>query len=820
MNGSTRLRRVRVRPPSSTKQQFNSLRALVTYSTVTALCLQQIPLALTFSFTTTALNNNSNNSNNILLSSRGGHPSASSDKTITSASESERTSASIRFPFPYQLPIQSHSILRMRGGGQRARARSFLSMVSTSTERDIPTAANSNSNNSDNDDDSNDPKLVALRSKMKELGLDAFIIPSDDPHLSEYVPTAYMRRKYLTSFGGSAGTAVVTHSEALLWTDSRYFNEASMDIDANHWTLMKQGLPKVPSIPKYIADMAAKHYTDAIANANQLSNKHKNKTSFVVGLDPFVHPASFENDLNDAFDDAAESIQNCEELNTDTIDIGTLKTMENGYNPIDDIWGQDRPDIPTSPFKVHPLQYAGETIQSKVDKIRQLMTEKKATMVVFSALDDVAYLMNLRAKGDIDTCPVGISYAAVTMDAIFLFCDEVKVQTEDVRQHLADANVQVKPYNDIVAHIQSHLDDNAIRGKVWIDKTRSNYAISRIVPDKSLYNAQNPVTPMKACKNEAEMAGMRLAHIRDGAAMADSIAWITNAIVNEGKSLSEVEVDEVITGNRAKQPEFQEVSFPTIAGVGANGAIIHYRAEEGSDLLKYLTVDEPILIDSGGQYAYGTTDVTRTWHFGEASEEFKENFTRCLKGNIGVDTMIFPENTPGFVLDVFARKSLWEAGKDYGHGTGHGVGAALNVHEGPHSISPRWGNKESLMKGMVVSNEPGFYEDGISGIRIENLLEISYVKDEYNEAYDKGLKEGDEGYPALEPGQKKFLRMKKLTMIPIQKNLIDLSLMTKEELDWLDAYHADVYSKVAPIMDENSDGFKWLTKACEKIDRT
>jgi len=236
-------------------------------------------------------------------------------------------------------------------------------------------------------------------------------------------------------------------------------------------------------------------------------------------------------------------------------------------------------------------------------------------------------------------------------------------------------------------------------------------------------------------------------------------------------------------------------------------------------LLKYLDSTNPILIDSGGQYEYGTTDVTRTWHFGAAKPEIIDNYTRVLKGNIGVDSMIFPENTPGFVLDVFARKALWEGGRDYGHGTGHGVGAALNVHEGPHSISPRWANKEVLKKGMVVSNEPGYYEDGNFGIRIENLLEITYVNEEDNAAYDKGLTEGDEDYPTKAPGKKTFLKTGKLTMIPIQKNLIDINLMTKEELDWLDDYHEEVFRKVSPLLVEGSAALSWLTKACEKIER-
>jgi Xaa-Pro aminopeptidase len=315
---------------------------------------------------------------------------------------------------------------------------------------------------------------------------------------------------------------------------------------------------------------------------------------------------------------------------------------------------------------------------------------------------------------------------------------------------------------------------------------------------------------MKAQKNEAELKGMRQAHIVDGAAMANFMAWLEQTIKVEGKTVSEVEVDLKLTGYRALQPGFKEVSFPTIAGVGANGAIIHYRAKEGTELLKYLDAETPILLDSGGQYTYGTTDVTRTWHFGTASPEFIDYYTRVLKGNIGVDRMVFPENIPGFVLDVFARKSLWEAGKDYGHGTGHGVGSALLVHEGPMSISPRFANTEGLKRGMVVSNEPGYYEDGNFGIRIENLLEIQYVKAEHNEEA-----------PDAEPKstEKKFLKFAKLTMIPIQKNLINLDLMSGEELDWLDEYHEEVWDKVSPLLEKDSPAMRWLQKSCEKIER-
>lgn len=648
-------------------------------------------------------------------------------------------------------------------------------------------------------------KLEALRSKMKELNIDAYIIPSDDPHLSEYVPEAYMRRKFLTGFGGSAGTAVVFQKEACLWTDSRYHNEASLQIDADHWTLMKQGLPKVPSLTKYIAEAAALKY-------------EKVQETFRVGIDPFVHAASFEKDLMDAFQEQKEKLGGIVEKGSE-VPLGEIDTLDDCGNLIDHIWGESRPAIPTSPFRVHPLEYAGVSVSDKIEEIREKMKEKKATLCVFSALDDVAYLFNIRAKGDIDTCPVGIAYGTVTLEDVTLFCHEEKLALEQVREHLKESGVTVKPYDGIIDEIKNHLANNEEKAKIWIDKTRSNYAISRIIPEKSLLNKQNPVTPMKACKNKDEMEGMKRAHIVDGAAMANFIAWLENEVVHEGRSVSEVEIDKVLRSFRAQQPGYVEDSFPTIAGVGSNGAIIHYRAKADSDLLKYLDTSNPILIDSGGQYTYGTTDVTRTWHFGEATDEFKENYTRVLKGNIGVDVMVFPTNTPGFVLDVFARKSLWQAGLDYGHGTGHGVGAALNVHEGPHSISPRWTNMEAMKKGMVVSNEPGLYEDGKFGIRIENLLECTYVLDEDNKAYDNGILEGEEGFPEKPIGKKTFLRFNKLTMIPIQKNLIDMKLMTTEELDWLDAYHQEIFEKVSPLLEPNSPALLWLTKACEKIDR-
>ena len=503
-----------------------------------------------------------------------------------------------------------------------------------------------------------DAKLDALRSLMDREGIDAVLIPSDDPHLSEYVPQAYMRRGYLTNFHGSAGTALVTQGGAYLWTDSRYFNEANLSLDADHWQLMKQGLPKVPTITKFLTDLAEE-------KRNCGSN-----VPLKVGIDPYVHPASFAKDLTEAFDGATK------DLGDEAASLGEIVTLQR--NLVDEIW-EDRPAVPTSPFRVHPLEYAGKTVADKVNSIRQEMAEKKATMSVFSALDDVAYLLNVRATGDVETCPVGIGYVTITNDEVAVYCDPAKLVAEEVQTHLEEAGVVHKSYDDVVPAIEEHVAASK-SNRVWIDKSRANFALCRVIPESKLIDNQNAVTPMKACKNAAEMEGMRQAHIVDGAAMAHFMAWLERTIITEGKSVTEVEIDEVLTGFRAKQPGFVEVSFPTIAGVGPNGAIIHYRATEGTDLLKSLDMTNPILIDSGGQYAYGTTDVTRTWHFGEASEEFIDNYTRVLKGNIGVDSMIFPTNTPGFVLDAFARKALWEAGRDFGHGVGHGVGGeSLNL---------------------------------------------------------------------------------------------------------------------------------------------
>jgi Xaa-Pro aminopeptidase len=490
----------------------------------------------------------------------------------------------------------------------------------------------------------------------------------------EYVPEAYMRRAFLSGFRGSAGTAIVTLNEALLWTDSRYWNEAGLQLDAQHWTLQTAGHADTPSMQKWLATTAVSHY-------------QTNQKPLRIGMDPYVHPASFAKEVMDALRDAAKD-QGIDET------PGTLVAHE--QNLVDLVWGAARPAIPVSPFRVHPIDYAGTSVLEKVAAIRKEMQSKRATAAVFGALDDVAYLLNMRATGDIATCPVGISYSLVTENNVYLYCDAAKV--EHVRDHLAESGVTVLPYDVIVSDVAQHCQANT-NNRVWIDKTRSNFALVNVIPPKQLVDAQNAVTPMKAVKNEAELQGMREAHIVDGVAMAKFMAWLQEEINEKRRSISEVEIDEVLTSFRAEQEGFVELSFPTIAGVASNGAIIHYRASTDSDLLKYLDKRTPILLDSGGQYVYGTTDVTRTWSFQEEPDPlFCEYYTRVLKGHIGLDSMVFPENTPGFVLDAFARRFLWDIGRDYGHGTGHGVGAALNVHEGKQASHP------SITKAEVDCN--------------------------------------------------------------------------------------------------------------------
>lgn len=493
------------------------------------------------------------------------------------------------------------------------------------------------------------PIVKSFQQKLSSQGVDAFIIPTDDPHLSEYTAAHYNRREFISGFTGSAGTALITRDKSLLFTDGRYHSQAELELDST-WTLMKQGLKDVPTLSEYLSETLP--------------------SGSVVAVDPFVHSAADFKKLSEA-------------LFPKNIKLITLTE-----NPIDAVWG-NRPPAPQGLLRVHDIAYAGVTVSDKLKELRKKLQEKKVSGIVSASLDEIAWLYNIRGA-DVPCNPVSVSYSLVTMDAAFLFIDSKKVPS-DVLKHLTKAGVTVRPYEDALPVIQEMVKSQG--KKIWIDSKRVNQAIFSLTNASTVFEADSPLILMKAYKNEAELRGMKEAHIRDGAAMAEFLSWLEVELKRRREAagptaragLTEVEIDEHLTEFRKSYGHFLDLSFPTIAGVGSNGAIIHYRAVPES--CKTLSDNDILLLDSGGQYTDGTTDVTRTFHTGTPSAYQKEIFTRVLKGHIGIDRQVFPVGTQGCLIDSFAREHLWAIGKDFLHGVGHGVGAALNVHEGPHSIS-------------------------------------------------------------------------------------------------------------------------------------
>ncbi|KAI9383044.1 hypothetical protein POPTR_013G021400v4 [Populus trichocarpa] len=618
-----------------------------------------------------------------------------------------------------------------------------------------------------------DEKLQALRELFSKpgIGIDAYIIPSQDAHQSEFIAECYMRRTYISGFTGSAGTAVVTKEKAALWTDGRYFLQAEKQLNSN-WILMRAGNPGVPTTSEWLNDVLA--------------------PGAKVGVDPFLF----------SFDAAEELKEAIAKKNHKLVYL---------YNPnlVDEIWKGSRPMPPNKPIRIHELKYAGVDVASKLSFLRSELIDTCSSAIIVSMLDEIAWLLNLRG-GDVPHSPVMYAYLIVEVDGAKLFVDNSKV-TPEVLNHLKNAGVELKPYDTILSEIESLAAKGA---ELWFDTSSVNAAIVNTYKSAcdrhfeihasdrkgNLHNGSNnqswgpsgvyrasPISLAKAVKNPAELEGMHNSHLRDAAALAEFWVWLEGEIDKDVK-LTEVDVADKLLEFRSKQAGFIDTSFDTISGSGANGAIIHYKPEPES-----CSVVDPkklFLLDSGAQYVDGTTDITRTVHFGEPTAREKECFTRVLQGHIALDQAVFPENTPGFVLDAFARSSLWKIGLDYRHGTGHGVGAALNVHEGPQSISFRFGNMTPLQKGMIVSNEPGYYEDHAFGIRIENLLCVKQV-------------DTPNRYGGIE-----YLGFEKLTYVPIQTKLVDLSLLSVAEVDWLNNYHAQVWEKVSPLLDGSAR--EWL----------
>jgi len=585
----------------------------------------------------------------------------------------------------------------------------------------------------------------------------AYIVPSCDAHNSEYLAECDERRAFISGFNGSAGTAIVTSKDALLWTDGRYFLQATQQMDDN-WTLMKEGQPETLSRGDWLA-----------------KNLESGST---VGVDPFLMPVSQWNSLNQ------------------TLEKANIKLVGVKDNLIDSVWGSNQPERPNQPVVPLEMKFTGKSWETKVTEIRKTMTEKGTDVLVLSALDDVAWMLNLRGS-DIQYNPVFFSYTVVTLDKVYLFVNEGQI-TASVIKHLKPEKdvlniVEIKPYEAITGYLSGLRNKN-----IWLSNQASQALVSLCSKNNKLVIECTPVTLAKAIKNEVEIQGFINSHVRDAAALCSYFAWLEKEIPTG--TVSEISGADKLASLRAEMENFVGLSFDTISSSGPNGAIIHYKPTAESD--RTVTEEEVYLVDSGGQYKDGTTDVTRTLHFGTPKEFEKECFTRVLKGQIRLGQAVFPTKIKGNYLDTLARVSLWEVGLDYSHGTGHGVGSYLNVHEGPMGISWRpYPDDPGLQVGMVLSNEPGYYQDGEFGIRLENLVNIVEASTPHN-FRDRG-----------------YLTFNDLTVVPIQQKMIVPSLLTQDEINYINNYHQKCRDMVGPLLRSmgKKDGLKWLIKESNPI---
>ncbi|KAM3434576.1 hypothetical protein NHJ13734_005919 [Beauveria thailandica] len=589
------------------------------------------------------------------------------------------------------------------------------------------------------------PRLAELRKLMKENNISAYIVPSGDSHASEYAADCFNRREYISGFDGSAGTAVVSEEAAALSTDGRYFNQATKQLDDN-WRLIKFGIPEEITWQDWAAEQC----------------KH-GKTA---GVDPTLLTPAVAKKLT-------ETIQKA----------GGLGLVAITENLIDRIWGNERPTTPTNKVFIHADKYAGKTVKDKLAELREEITKKKAIGLYVTALDEVAWLFNLRGN-DVEYNPVFYCYASITHREAILYVDEPKVN-QSVREHLITNEVKVKPYSSFFADVEAASD-----GKYLITDTASWAVKTAIGSEDKVEEVKSFITDAKSVKNEVELEGMRACHIRDGAALTSYYAWLENQLIEKKASIDEAQAADMLTEFRKKQDLFVGESFATISCTGPNAAIMHYHARHGKSSI--IDPNAVYLCDAGAQYYDGTTDTTRTMHFGTPTEREKEAYTRVLKGLIALDRAIFPKGATGFALDAFARQFLWNAGLDFRHGTGHGVGSFLNVHEGPMGIGARPAYSEFPLKpGNVISNEPGYYEDGNFGIRIENVIVVKEVKTKNNFG----------GTP--------YYGFENVTMVPYCNNLMDKTLLTQEEKNWINAKNNETLQKIQGLVanDELALGF-------------
>ena len=580
---------------------------------------------------------------------------------------------------------------------------------------------------------------------MKREHLSAFIFPSTDAHQSEYVADHWRGREWISGFNGSAGTAVVTMKSAALWTDSRYFLAAEEQLEDTEYQLMRLKMEGTPTIAEW------------------LGKELQDVQSPEVGLDGMVNSYNYVKDLS-------YSLRK----------LGGI-TLRTNLDPLEQIW-ENRPSLPANPVEIQPLEYAGETLASKVVRIRKSLRELHADGMLVSALDDIAWTLNLRGT-DVHCNPVFVSYLLIESDKVSLFVDDNKLSPE-VKLYLQDNQVSLYNYNKVEKCLESYSEYN-----ILLDGNETSYYLWKTVKCQEIVAAASPIPAMKAVKNEAEIEGYRSAMLKDGVAMVKFLKWLKPAVEAGGQT--EISIDEKLTSLRAEQKLFRDISFDTIAGYAQHGAIVHYEATPETDVV--LKPEGLILIDSGAQYQDGTTDITRTIALGPVSEEMKHIYTLVLKAHIQLELVKFPDGASGTQLDAVGRECMWREGYNFLHGTGHGVGSYLCVHEGPHQIRMEW-MPTPLRAGMTLTDEPGLYLAGKFGVRIENTVLISdYMSTEFG----------------------KFLQIEPLTLCPIDTTPIDVDMLLPEEIDWLNAYHHSVYEKLSPFLDEEEK--IWLENATKPI---
>lgn len=589
-------------------------------------------------------------------------------------------------------------------------------------------------------------RLEALREVMRREKLDAFIFPSTDPHNSEYVPDRWKGREWISGFNGSAGTAVVTMHSAALWTDSRYFIAAADQLSGTEFQLMKLKIEGTPTISEW------------------LGSELREVNSAQVGVDGMCNSAA-----------------NVEVLVSDLRREGGI-TVRTNLDPLDIVW-TDRPQIPASKVEIQPVELAGETVASKLTRIRKALRDLHADGMLMSALDDVAWTLNLRGT-DVHCTPVFVSYLLISTTSATLYINKEKL-TPEVEAHLESQGVKMAGYDDVRKGIKEYAEYN-----ILLDPNETNYTLSRLVDVQEVIRHKSPIPAMKAIKNEAEIRGYRSAMLKDGVALVKFLRWLKPAVEAGGQT--EISIDKKLTSLRAEQPLFRDISFDTIAGYGAHGAIVHYEATPETDIP--LEPHGLLLLDSGAQYQDGTTDITRTIALGPVSDYEKHIYTLVLKGHIQLEICKFPSGASGTQMDILAREAMWREGLNYLHGTGHGVGSYLSVHEGPHQFRLEW-VPAPFLENMTVTDEPGIYLAGQFGVRIENTLLISHYKD-------------------TEFG--KFLQFESLTLCPIDTTPVVKEELLPEEVAWLNEYHQHVYDVLAPHLDDEGDK-EWLRKATMPI---